>query len=73
MGIADPNDIAARAKSNVNGREGGFADRLLLPARTKKWKSFWGMRFEWVLAECMGAGLVEVFETGSVGLGVRAV
>jgi hypothetical protein len=26
-----------------------------------------------VLAECQGAGLVEVFETGSVGRGVRLV
>lgn len=45
----------------------------LLPGRTKKWKHFFGMRFEWVLEECVGAGLVECFETGSVGLGVRLV
>jgi hypothetical protein len=44
----------------------------LLPGRTKKWKSFWGLRFEWILEECLGSGLVEVFETGSVGIGVRA-
>jgi hypothetical protein len=45
----------------------------VLPGRTRKWKDFHGLKFEWVLAECLGAGLVEVFETGSVGLGVRAV
>lgn len=43
----------------------------VLPGRTKKWKQFYGMRFEWVLEECLGAGLVEMFETGSVGRAVR--
>ncbi|PVH94962.1 hypothetical protein DM02DRAFT_720998 [Periconia macrospinosa] len=42
-----------------------------LPGRTKKWRVFWGLRFDWVLGECVGAGLVEVFETGSVGRAVR--
>lgn len=45
----------------------------VLPGKTKKWKSFYGMRFEWVLEECLGAGLVELFETGSVGRAVRLV
>lgn len=45
----------------------------VLPGRTKKWKQFYGMRFEWVLEECLGAGLVELFETGSVGRAVRAM
>lgn len=45
----------------------------ILPGRTRKWKQFYGLNFDWVLAECLGAGLVEVFETGSVGRGVRAV
>lgn len=44
----------------------------VLPGRTKKWKQFYGMRFEWVLEECVGAGLLELFETGSVGKAVRA-
>jgi hypothetical protein len=44
----------------------------VLPGRTKKWKSFYGMRFEWILEECLGAGLIELFETGSVGRAVRA-
>lgn len=43
----------------------------ILPSRTRKWKQFFGLSFEWVLAECLGAGLVEVFETGSVGRAVR--
>jgi hypothetical protein len=44
----------------------------VLPGRTKKWKQFYGMRFEWILEECVGAGLVELFETGSVGKAARA-
>jgi hypothetical protein len=43
----------------------------LLPGRTKKWKQFRGMRFEWILEECIGAGLVEMFETRSVGRAIR--
>ncbi|KAH7132493.1 serine-threonine protein kinase 19-domain-containing protein [Dendryphion nanum] len=50
---------------------GGFFG--VLPGRTKKWKQFWGMRFEWILEECVGAGLMECFETGSVGAAVRLV
>jgi hypothetical protein len=42
-----------------------------LPGRTKKWKDFYGMAFDWVLHEAVGAGLVEVFVTGSVGRGIR--
>ncbi|KAF2031719.1 hypothetical protein EK21DRAFT_62479 [Setomelanomma holmii] len=44
----------------------------VLPGKTKKWRQFYGMRFEWILEECLGAGLVELFETGSVGRAVRA-
>ena len=54
-------------------KSGGSVFAELLPGRTRKWKQFYGLRFDWVLAECVGAGLVEVFETGSVGRGVRAV
>lgn len=43
----------------------------VLPARTRKWRDFHGMTFDWVLHEAVGAGLAEVFETGSVGRGVR--
>ncbi|KAJ0121112.1 hypothetical protein J7T55_008274 [Diaporthe amygdali] len=43
----------------------------VLPAKTRKWRDFHGMAFDWILHEAVGAGLVEVFETGSVGRGVR--
>ena len=43
----------------------------VLPARTRRWRDFHGMTFDWILHEAVGAGLVEVFETGSVGRGVR--
>ncbi|KAF2441070.1 hypothetical protein P171DRAFT_366537 [Karstenula rhodostoma CBS 690.94] len=51
--------------------DGEFAG--ILPGRTKKWKQFHGLRFEWILEECVGAGLVELFETGSVGRAARIV
>ncbi len=43
----------------------------VLPGRTKKWRDFNGLTFAWVLHEAVGAGLVEVFETRSVGRGIR--
>lgn len=45
----------------------------VLPGQMKKWRQFHGLTFEFVLAECLGAGLVECFRTGGVGTGVRAV
>ncbi|KAJ9657245.1 hypothetical protein H2198_004471 [Neophaeococcomyces mojaviensis] len=45
----------------------------VLPAKTKKWRVLNGLSFDWVVEECLGAGLIEVFETYSVGLGVRAL
>lgn len=44
----------------------------LREGKTKKWKEFWGLEFEWVLEECVGSGVVEVFETGVGVWGVRA-
>ncbi|KAF4963005.1 hypothetical protein FSARC_8950 [Fusarium sarcochroum] len=38
-----------------------------------RWKEFWGVEWTWVLGEAVGLGVVEVFETGSVGRGVRAL
>ena len=58
-------DPAAKAKKY----RGEFTG--ILPSRTRKWKQFHGLSFDWTLAECLGAGLVEVFETGSVGQAVR--
>lgn len=64
-GIAG-DDSASKAKR----ARGEFAG--VLPGKTRKWKQFHGLRFEWVLGECVGLGLVELFETGTVGQGVRA-
>ena len=58
-------DSAARAKKY----RGEFTG--VLPSRTRKWKQFFGLSFEWVLAECLGGGLLELFETGSVGKAAR--
>lgn len=59
------------AVSSAKRARGEFAG--VLPGRTRKWREHWGLRFEWVLEEAVGAGVVEVFETGSVGRGVRAL
>ena len=61
-------DDPAAKSINFKGQFSG-----VLPGRTRKWKQFYGLKFDWVLAECFGAGLVEVFETRSVGRCVRAV
>ena len=58
-------DSAAKAKRY----RGEFAG--ILPARTRKWKQFYGLHFDWILAECLGAGLLEAFDTKSVGLAIR--
>ena len=57
-------DVAKRVRGEYAG---------ILPGRTKKWKELYGMRFRWALEEAVGAGLVEVFDTGSVGPGVRCL
>ncbi|EME39424.1 hypothetical protein DOTSEDRAFT_75192 [Dothistroma septosporum NZE10] len=62
-----PNDAISQQK-RMRGEWGG-----VLPGKTKRWREFYGMDFEWVLAECVGSGLVELFDTGSVGVGVRAI
>jgi hypothetical protein len=63
-GVVANNEIADKKRAR---RE--FAG--ILPGRTKKWKQFYGLRFEWILEECVGAGLIELFETGSVGQAAR--
>ncbi|KAI4734871.1 hypothetical protein E4T50_14610 [Aureobasidium sp. EXF-12298] len=60
--LEDAQSRAKRARGEWNG---------VLPGKTKKWKAFYGVRFEWILEECLGSGGVECFRTGSVGLGVR--
>jgi hypothetical protein len=66
-GGIEADDAASVARQN----RGEFAG--VLPGRTRKWKQFYGITFEWILEECVGAGLLEVFETGSIGRGVRAL
>lgn len=57
--------------STAKRARGEFAG--LLPGKTKKWRDLYGLDFDWALQECLGAGLVELFETKSVGHGVRAL
>ncbi|KAH8591390.1 serine-threonine protein kinase 19-domain-containing protein [Bisporella sp. PMI_857] len=64
ISTGDGASIARRNRGEFDG---------VLPGRTKKWKTFYGIGFDWILGECVGAGLVEVFDTGSVGRGVRAL
>ncbi|KAK4944525.1 hypothetical protein LTR66_014492 [Elasticomyces elasticus] len=66
-GNVDDNSAISTAKQ-IRGQ---FSN--VLAAQTKKWKTLYGMSFDWVTVECLGAGLIEVFETGSVGHGVRAL
>lgn len=63
--------VAETVQSERKKLRGEFAG--VLPGRTKKWKHFYGMRFEWILEECLGAGQIELFETGSVGRAARAM
>ena len=60
-----PSDPLNRLKRE-RGEWGG-----VLPGKTKRWREFYGMRFDCVLAECVGSGLVELFDTGAVGMAVR--
>jgi hypothetical protein len=63
-----PGDDAANEARKIRGQFTG-----VLPGRTRKFKQFYGLSFEFILEECVGAGLIEVFETHSVGRGVRAL
>ncbi|KAH9844491.1 Serine-threonine protein kinase 19 [Teratosphaeria destructans] len=60
------NDATSQAK-RARGEWAG-----VLPGKTKKWRQFYGMEFEAVLAECVGSGLIELFDTGMGAVGVRA-
>lgn len=63
--------MADDAASIARKSRGEFAG--VLPGRTRKWKQFYGITFDWILGECVGAGLVEVFDTGNIGRGIRAL
>ncbi|TGJ80200.1 hypothetical protein E0Z10_g8565 [Xylaria hypoxylon] len=67
-GIAKAEESRHASAKRVRGEFIG-----VLPGQTRKWRQFYGLTFDWVLQEAVGAGLVEVFETRSVGRGVRAV
>jgi hypothetical protein len=56
--------VAKRARGESSG---------VLPGKTKKWKDLYGMNYRWALEEALGAGFIELFETGSVGPGVRCL
>lgn len=62
---------SSRSFSVAKRARGEFAG--ILPGRTKKWKDLYGMSFRWALEEALGAGLLEIFDTGSVGPGVRCL
>ncbi|RYP63100.1 hypothetical protein DL771_009442 [Monosporascus sp. 5C6A] len=61
--------VGGEARRAGKHSRGEFAG--VLPGQTRKWRQFYGLSFDWVLQEAVGSGLVEVFETGSVGRGVR--
>lgn len=67
----DGNIESVDAANTAKRIRGEFAG--VLPGRTRKWKQFYGISFEFILEECVGAGLLEVFETGSIGRGVRSL
>lgn len=60
-----PNDAISNAKRSRGEWSG------VLPGKTKRWRDFYGLEFAWILAECVGSGLIELFDTGSVGIAVR--
>lgn len=43
----------------------------LLPGKTRKWRDYYGLGFDFVLAEAVGSAVIELFDTGAVGLAVR--
>ncbi|EEQ91852.1 hypothetical protein RJZ56_000853 [Blastomyces dermatitidis] len=61
-------DVYHNAAKRARGESAG-----VLPGKTKKWKELYGMNFRWALEETLGCGLIELFDTGSVGPGVRRV
>lgn len=57
--------------SQAKRSRGEFAG--ILPGKTKKFRQLYGLNFDWIVEECLGAGLVELFDTSSVGHGIRVV
>ncbi|KAF2099113.1 hypothetical protein NA57DRAFT_76346 [Rhizodiscina lignyota] len=64
--------VSTRTLGEEARKERGDKRGFITPGKTKKWRQFHGLEFRWVLEECVGAGMVELFGTGAVGIGVRA-
>ena len=64
-------ESAENRVSSAKRTRGEFAG--IAPAKTRRWKVLFGLEYQWVLDECLGAGLVEAFETHSVGDGIRVL
>ncbi|KAK4560908.1 hypothetical protein LTR86_004863 [Recurvomyces mirabilis] len=60
--LGDAVSVAKRGRGEWRG---------VLPGKTRAWREFWGIKFQWVLEEGVGGGVVEVFETGVGVWGVR--
>lgn len=70
--LRDRWDGAVESGSSFSARKRARGESTgVLPGKTKKWKDLYGINFRWALEEALGAGLVEIFDTGSVGPGVR--
>ena len=59
------NDAISKAKRE----RGEFSG--VLPGKTKIWREFYGMEYDWIVEECVGSGVLECFDTGSVGIALR--
>lgn len=64
--------VATGLKEEDARKERGDRRGEVLPGKTRKWRQFHGLEYQWVLQECVGSGMVELFGTGAVGIGVRA-
>ena len=62
----DP-DVSGKMEDSYSERKFGSRDDW------GQWKSFYGINYEWILAECLGSGQVEGVKTGDGGVGVRAI
>ncbi|KAI9891849.1 MAG: hypothetical protein M1814_002414 [Vezdaea aestivalis] len=45
----------------------------LLPGQTRKWRHHYGLSFDWIICESIGRGFIELFDTKSIGIGVRRI
>jgi hypothetical protein len=72
--LRDRWDGAVESDSNFSVAKRARGETIgVMPGRTKKWKELYGLNFRWALEEALGAGLIELFDTGSVGPGARCL